>query len=166
MLTKRPYTKLTLGLLTLVLLTPFTLSAVTTTTASAQEPEGQHEHQDQGEDGPLAEAMGELKDNMRALRKTLGSPEKAEDGMAYAAGMRKAALLAFPLCPDAPQGFSKAEQVKWRVDFQRKILSVCDGTLQLELALAEGRMEDAKTIYKSLSDIKKEGHETYDPDEE
>jgi len=157
---KRPYAKITLSLLPLLLLTPFTLSALHQPVSVTQEPE---EHE---EEGPLAEAMEDIKHSMRALRKTLGSPEKAEEGMQHATGMRNAALQALPHCPEAPGGLSKAEQVKWRVDFQRKLLAVCDGTLRLELALAEGRQEDAKEIYKELGGIKKEGHDTYDPDEE
>ncbi|MFK5955378.1 MAG: hypothetical protein QM477_02925 [Planctomycetota bacterium] len=163
MLIKQPYTNFTLGLMALVLLTSFTLSAVVRSTALPQEPEA-HEGHDQ--DSPLAHAMSKLKDNMRGLRKTLGKPDKTEDGMAFATGMRHAALEALPLWPDAPQGLSKSEQVKWRVDFQRKLLAVCDGTLQIELALAEERPEDAKAVYKTLLGIKKEGHDTYDPDEE
>lgn len=159
----RPYAKLTLSLLALLLLTPFPLSALSQPVSASQEPEEHEEHEDEG---PLAEAMEDIKHNMRALRKTLGDPEKAEEGMQHATGMRNAALQALPHCPEAPQGLSKAEQVKWRVGFQRKLLAVCDGTLRLELALAEGRQEDAKEIYKDLGGIKKEGHDTYDPDEE
>jgi len=159
---KRPYAKFTFGLLTILMLAPFTLSAVSPPASVVQEPE----HEEHEEEGPLEEAMGQMKDNMRALRKTLGDPEKAADGMKYAEGMRSSALEAMPYCPEAPAGLSKLEQVKWRVDFQRKLLAVADGTLRLELALAEGNQEDAKEIYKALGGIKKEGHNTYDPDEE
>lgn len=159
---KPPYTKFTLGFLTVLLLTPFTLSAISQPNTPAQEPE-HHDHEDEG---PLAEAMEQVKDNMRALRKTLGDPAKAAEGMEYAKGMRIAILEGMPFCPDAPANLSELEQVKWRVDFQRKLLAVADDTLRLELALAEGNQEDAKAIYKSLGGIKKEGHDTYDPDEE
>ncbi|MDA0667805.1 MAG: cytochrome b562 [Planctomycetota bacterium] len=159
---KRPYAKFTFSLLTLLILTPFTVSAMSQPTSIAQEPE-EHEHE---EEGPLAEAMEQIKDNMRALRKTLSDPEKAAEGMKYAEGMRNSALEAMPYCPEAPAGLSELEQVKWRVDFQRKLLAVADGTLRLELALAEGKQEDAKEIYKTLGGIKKEGHDTYDPDQE
>lgn len=159
----RTHNKITLGLLTVLLLTPFTLSAVSQPHSPVQEPESHEEHH---EDGPLEEAMEAVKDNMRALRKTLGDPAKAAEGMKYAEGMRNAILEALPYCPEAPEGLSKLEQVKWRVDYQRKLLAVADGTLRLELALAEGNHADAKEIYKALGGIKKEGHDTYDPDEE
>lgn len=162
MSTKRPYAQFTLGFLTLLLLTPFTLSAISQPSAPTQEPE----HHDHEEEGPLAEAMEDVKDNMRALRKTLGDPAKAAEGMKYAEGLRTAILEGMPYCPDAPAGMSELEQIKWRVDFQRKLLAVADGTLRLELALAEGNQDDAKEIYKSLGNVKKEGHDTYDPDEE
>ncbi len=117
-------------------------------------------------DGPLPEAMNGLKDHMRALRKSLSNPERKAESTEHAQAMMQYALEAMKYCPPAPEGFSPTEVVKWKVDFQRKLLSVCDHMLQIELALAEGRIQDAQNLYRAVADIKKEGHETYDPEDE
>lgn len=160
---KRPATTATLCILGFLLL-PFTLGAAQPF-LSTQEPEHGH-GQEHEEEGPLAEAMESLKDHMRAMRKSLGDPQRDEESVGHAQGMMKNALEALKYVPEAPEGMGGVDRVQWRVDFQRKMLSVCDHLLQIELALAEGRREDARLLYRAVSDLKKEGHDTYDPDEE
>ncbi|MHC4823689.1 MAG: hypothetical protein ACYTEP_06690 [Planctomycetota bacterium] len=159
----RPATTLAMCTLGFLLL-PFTLGAAQPL-LSLQEPDHGHEEEHEDE-GPLAEAMESIKDNMRALRKSLGDPARDGESVHHAQGMMKSALEALKYVPEAPEHMSGADVVQWRVDFQRKMLSVCDHLLQVELALAQGRHEDAKMLYRAIGDLKKEGHDTYDPDEE
>ena len=160
---KRPATTATLCVLGFLLL-PFTLGAAQPF-LSPQEPEHEHEGEHE-EEGPLAEAMESLKDHMRAMRKSLGDPQRDAESISHAKGMMKNALEALKYVPEAPENLAGADVVQWRVDFQRKMLSVCDHLLQIELALAQGRHEDARLLYRAVADIKKEGHDTYDPEEE
>lgn len=135
--------------------------------ARRQEPGAERgEHAEHGEEGPLHDAMESLNRGMRSLRRSVGDPEKAAENLELLRGMQKSALEALPLCPEPFQPLSDLEQRAWRIGYERKILAVADGLLQLELAIAEGRFDAAKEIYSHLGGLKKEGHDTYVPEEE
>lgn len=151
---------LTFGGLLLAVLIPLTLSA--TPLATSQEPAAEHEE----ESGPLHDIMEELKDHMRAMRKTIGDPTCAGPNTRHAKAMMELCLKAMKHIPEAPEGMSEVDVVKWNVDYQRKMLAVCDNLLQLQIAVAEKDMEMSKQLYRAMGDIKGEGHDTYDPEDE
>jgi len=103
---------------------------------------------------------------MRGLRKSLGAEDTKAVAMEHAEAIKGLTLEALPHSPPAPEGSSDAEQLQWRIGFERKMLAVADTMLQLELALADGDLETAQDLYRAAGGIKKEGHETYDPDDE
>lgn len=152
---------LTLGSLLLAVFIPLCLSATPLT--STQEPADEEAHE---EGGPLHEIMEELKDHMRAMRKTIGDPTCGTPNTRHAKAMMELCLKAMKHVPEAPEGMSEIEQVKWNVDFQRKMLAVCDTLLQIQNAVAEKDMEMSKKLYRAMGDIKGEGHDTYDPEDE
>ncbi|MGB0952859.1 MAG: hypothetical protein ACPG31_06520 [Planctomycetota bacterium] len=150
---------LTLGGLLLAVLIPLSLSA--TPLATSQEPAAEHE-----ESGPLHDIMEELKDHMRAMRKTIADPESAVANTRHSKAMMELCMKAMKHIPEAPAGMSEVDQVKWNVDYQRKMLAICDILLQLQVAVAEKDIEQSKSLYRSMGDIKGEGHDTYDPEDE
>lgn len=157
-MSKKTLTLLMGGLLLAVLI-PLTLSA-TPLTHHTQEPASEEEG------GPLHDIMEELKNHMRAMRKTIADPKATAANTKHAKAMMGLCLDAMKHVPEAPAGMSEVDQVKWRVDYQRKLLAVCDNLLQMEVAVAEGDTDRAKSLYRSVGDIKGEGHEIYDPEDE
>ena len=154
-------------LLGLLALTPLTLRPLLQD-PSPQEP-GQHRQEDGDDDheeGPLHDIMKNLKHEMRSLRHSLGSEDTKAAALEHAEAIKGLTLKALPHCPPAPEGFSEAEQLKWRVDFERKMLAVADTMLQLELSMADGDLQAAQDLYRTAGGIKKEGHDTYDPEDE
>lgn len=130
---------------------------------AAQEPAAGKEHE---HEGPLHEPMETLDRGMKALRRTVQDPQKAAENIARLHEMQAAAVESFAHCPEPFQPLSETEQVLWRISYQRKILAVADGLLELEQALVEQRFEEAREIYTRLTGLKKEGHDTYTPPEE
>lgn len=129
--------------------------------AAGQEPAGGPE-----EEGPLHEPMETLDRGMKAMRRTVQDPAQAAANIARLREMQAAALEALQHCPEPFIPLSETEQVAWRIGYQRKILAVADGLLELELALVEERFEEAREIFSRLLGLKKEGHDTYTPPEE
>ena len=113
---------------------------------------------------PLEEAMEGLKQGMRALRRGLGDQESANASVEVVRGMQQHALAALDHCPAPLTQVDAAGAAKWEIQFKRLQLQVCDELLQLELAIVEGRLEDAKAAYGRLNDLKGKGHDTYDPE--
>ncbi len=138
------------------------LLVLPTTLVSRQEPAGD-EHE---EESPLAQHMEKVDKGMKALRRTVADPAKAAENIVLARGMKDTVLAALPLTPQPFQPLDATQTVLWRIGFERKLLGVADALLQLEQALVEGRFEDAKKGYETLTKLKKEGHDTYVPPEE
>jgi len=130
--------------------------------ARQQEPHGEHAE----DEGPLHDAMETLDRGMKGMRRTITDPEKTAENMERLHGMQAAALTAVSLCPEPFNPLSDTEKIVWRIGYERKMLTVIDGLLQIELALVEGRHDEAREIYSQLTGLKKEGHDTYTPPEE
>lgn len=117
------------------------------------------------EEGPLHDIMEGMKDHMRALRRQLGEEGDKAEAMRHAETLKDLALQALPHCPAPKDGLSAAEQLAWRVGYERKLLQVADGMLQMQVAIQEGDLEAAKNFYRIAGEKKKEGHDTYDQKE-
>lgn len=118
------------------------------------------------EEGPLHDAMETLDRGMKAMRRSVADPEQVAANLERVRGMQAAAVSSFGHCPQPFTPMTDTEKVAWRIGFDRKVLAVADGLLQLELALVEGRLEEAKEIHSQLTGLKKEGHDGYTPPEE
>ena len=137
------------------------LPSATRTQLAAQEPAAEHEAST-----PLEDQMEIIDHGMKGLRRSVTDPAKAAANITTVRGMKDAALAALPLCPDPFAPLSDTEKVVWRIGYERKLLEVADGLLQMEQALVEGRFEDAKKQHEALMAMKKEGHKAYVPPEE
>ena len=135
------------------------LTAGFTAMTFAQDPG--HEHSD----SPLEEIMEQMKDHMRAVRKSIPEVEQHAKCIKDIQAMQQLAIDALPYCPDYP-GEAGLEKDKYEINFKRRLLNVADTLLELELALHGGDIEAANAHYKSLRNAKESSHEIYDPEEE
>ena len=135
------------------------LTAGFTAMTFAQDPG--HEHSD----SPLEEIMEQMKDHMRAVRKSIPEVEQHAKCIKDIQAMQQLAIDALPYCPDYP-GEAGLEKVKYEINFKRRLLTVADTLLELELALHEGDIEAANAHYKSLRNAKESSHEIYDPEDD
>ena len=120
-----------------------------------------HEHSD----SPLEEIMEQMKDHMRAVRKSIPEVEQHAKCIKDIQAMQQLAIDALPYCPDYP-GEAGLEKAKYEINFKRRLLTVADTLLELELALHEGDIEAANAHYKSLRNAKESSHEIYDPEDD
>ena len=116
----------------------------------------------QDDEFPLADAMGLMNSGQRKLRRMLKKPEQKDETIAVIQTMQSASITAYGLAPPAPEDQTSDEaKAEWRIGFQRRILSVTDTLLELELAVVKGDSEAAQAAYTGLAAIKKGGHDTY-----
>ena len=116
-------------------------------------------------DSPLEEIMEQMKDHMRAVRKSIPEVEQHAKCIKDIQAMQQLAIDALPYCPDYP-GEAGLEKAKYEINFKRQLLVVADTLLELELALHEGDIEAANAHYKSLRNAKESSHEIYDPEDD
>ena len=124
------------------------------TFVNAQEPEHEEEEHEHSE---LENAMEGLKKGMRTLRRGVDKPEKSAEMIVVVQAMQQSSLTAFSLCPDPLEEVDAIGLAKWQTGFKKGQLAVCGTLVNLELALAEGRLEDAKELYGRVNDIKGNG---------
>tara|TARA_X000001036_G_C20520321_1_gene741851 strand:- start:78 stop:575 length:498 start_codon:yes stop_codon:yes gene_type:complete len=116
-------------------------------------------------DSPLEEIMEQMKDHMRAVRKSIPEVEQHAKCIKDIQAMQQLAIDALPYCPDYP-GEAGVEKAKYEINFKRQLLTVADTLLELELALHKGDIEAANAHYKSLRNAKESSHEIYDPEDD
>lgn len=122
------------------------------------------EHGETHDHSPLEVAMEGLKRGMRALRGGIEDPEQRGQMIEIVQAMQAASLDAYFHCPAPFEEKDAAATARWETDFKKAQLKLCGEFVELELALAEGRIEDASKIYRGLNDHKKQGHKVYDPE--
>ena len=141
-----------------IVLSPLLLAYLPT-----QEP---HHHESEHEESPLEESMEALKDGFKSLRRTLGNPEAQAHHLKTLHSMQDATLESFPLCPDPLSPLSEKETLLWNLEYRRAMLQVCSELCELELAVIEGRQDDAQSLLRALGSIKKKGHRAYKEEDE
>lgn len=125
----------------------------------AQDPaakEGEH-----AED-PLHEAMEALQAGMKEMRKMLGKPEQKAELLALVAKMEASALACVTLLPEPAAPLTDPVALAtWRIDYQRRMVTVYDTLLQLELTVHKDDADGAKELYKKLGEQKQSGHDAF-----
>ncbi|MDP6963757.1 MAG: cytochrome b562 [Planctomycetota bacterium] len=116
-------------------------------------------------DSPLEEIMEELKDHMRAARKTMAEVEQFPECITHIQAMQQLCIDALPYCPEF-EGAEGLEKTKYQINFKRGLILTLDSLLRLEISLHEGDADEAQLLYQRLRDIKKESHNIYDPEDE
>lgn len=129
----------------------------------AQEGKGAHgDDHDDGED-ELHESMEILQQKMRGLRKMLKptTPEAKAAAIAACQEMEAAVVVSMGHAPKPAKKLEGSDLLKYEIEFKRRMVSVYQTLLDLQLALDAGDADKAKTLYRSLGGQKKEGHTIY-----
>lgn len=119
------------------------------------------ERGEKGEETPLGQAMEGMQGGMRGLRRQLENPDDLGTAIATVRKMQEHALVAFANPPAAQPGTADKDAALWTIEFHREILAVAGGLLDVEQALVEGRVDDAKASLGKLNDMKKAGHDKF-----
>jgi len=120
--------------------------------------------QETEEEGPLHAAMEEMQSGLRSLRKLIGSAETTAQAVDLVRAMQGHALTAFGHPPAPPESNAGDAAKLWSVEFRQGIHGLLGELLSLEHLLVEGKLEEAKASYATLTKIKKEAHDRFQVD--
>ena len=126
---------------------------------------GPRQEREQHEESPLGQAMEHMKAGMRKAKRGLeaGDTAAAIEGMGeFQANLLAAKLETPPMAASVPEGERAAFVAAFRVTLLDALRASCD----VEQALLEGRLDDAKTLFgEKLRPMEKAGHERFTEDE-
>jgi len=111
--------------------------------------------------GPLLESMEVIQKGMKGIRKMLSKPDQKDAAVKLCQEMQAAALVGFQHPPEPETALEGDALVDFSANFRKRMLTVCSTLVDLEVALAKGDADSAKTIYRELGKQKKEGHDAY-----
>jgi len=114
------------------------------------------------DEGPLAEAMEAIEDELRALREGMkkgaeGTPDclRAVAALQVAAGEAKVAV---PPMAEEKEGAERADFLR---EFRRSLIGMQRKLLDLEERLLDGKLEEAQALYKEVRRMEDSGHERF-----
>ncbi|MCA8942298.1 MAG: hypothetical protein KDB80_07025 [Planctomycetes bacterium] len=118
------------------------------------------------DDTPLGQHMKAINKGLRALRAQVKDPARAEEYHASVLELQSEALAAKALDPMKLGELPAEEQGAFRVAYRKRMQAMIDKMFELEIALLEGRAEDAQGAIKELNKMKSPAHKEFQSDEE
>ena len=116
------------------------------------------------EDGPdeaIEQAMEEIHRGGKAVRRALR--KKQLDAALLAISIaQKGVVEAKKLVPAAALKLEGEAQARMKADYRKRLIEVLEKWLQIEKLLIDGKMEEAATTMKEISELEKSGHEKYE----
>ncbi|MFT5290244.1 MAG: hypothetical protein ACI8QS_000581 [Planctomycetota bacterium] len=123
--------------------------------------------QEEHEEGPLEQAMSSMQRGMRALGRSMRTPEGAGQALRAVDSVRTGLTAALACEPHFPAEMTdEVEQKLFVVAFRRKLTSTLDATLELQEALLGGKAERATELFGILRAAKDAGHEAFISEED
>ena len=114
------------------------------------------------EHGPLHESMEALQAGMRTLRKAIGKPDKKVAAIQICRELQAACLVGFQHVPEPEEAVLEGlALLEFSADFRKRMLTVCETLVDLEVAFEREDKAASKKFYKQLGAQKKSGHDTY-----
>jgi len=116
------------------------------------------------EDGPdeaIEQAMEEIHRGGKAVRRALR--KKQLDAALLAISIaQKGVVEAKKLVPAAALKLEGEAQARMKADYRKRLIEVLEKWLQVEKLLIDGKMAEAATTIKEISELEKSGHKEYE----
>lgn len=121
--------------------------------------------QAQDEDTPMTTHMKAINTGLRTLRAQMKDLEKrGGEANANILALQAEALAAKGYDPAMLKDLPEAEQAAFRVAFRKRMHTMLNTMFELEIALLEGRADDAKAAAKALLKDKSPAHKKFKAD--
>jgi soluble cytochrome b562 len=126
-----------------------------------------HAVADEGADEPpINVEMEILNDHYRTLRRQARRNQYDDATVGMIAEMQAAALSAMHMAVPKAQELPDTERKAVTLDYRRDMAAFVKALLDIEIALLEGRSEDAGELITNLGAMKSDGHEKFHPEGE
>ena len=116
------------------------------------------------EDGPdeaIEQAMEEIHRGGKAVRRALRKMQLDAALLAISVA-QKGVVEAKKLVPAAALKLEGEAQARMKADYRKRLIEVLEKWLQVERLLIDGKMAEAATTMKEISELEKSGHKEYE----
>ncbi len=113
------------------------------------------------DDTELALHMKEINKGVRGLQKMLKDAEQKDAAIALLSELEGHALAVKSMKPAQLVNVPEGDQGDFMTGYRAAIIELLGGMLEVELAVAEERSEDAMESYKKLQKLKNPSHKVY-----
>ncbi|HIG04978.1 MAG TPA: hypothetical protein EYQ08_04495 [Planctomycetes bacterium] len=114
-----------------------------------------------GPDEAIEQAMEEMHRGGKAVRRALRKKQLGAALLAISVA-QKGVVEAKKLVPSAALKLEGEAQARMKADYRKRLIEVLEKWLQVEKLLIDGKLEEAATTMKEISELKKSGHEKYE----
>jgi soluble cytochrome b562 len=116
---------------------------------------------DDDDDSPVAKEMKKINDGYKALRRSARSGTYDDDSLTEIVKMQQAAITAKMLEPPMLKKIPADKKKAFLAGYHKTMAKLIIQMAQIEIALIDGKTEDATKGIENLALIKKEGHDNY-----
>ncbi|MES2570678.1 MAG: cytochrome b562 [Verrucomicrobiota bacterium] len=117
------------------------------------------------DDSPLGTEMKAMNKALRTLKKQLADTTKKEDNLALVGKMKKATEDSKKHDPAKTKDIPAADKVAYLAKYKEQMDGLSKSFDDLETAVKEDKVDDAKKILEKLSEQKEKGHKDFNPDD-
>lgn len=115
------------------------------------------------DDTPLAKAMEDLGDAVKALKKSVKDPTKKEESLKLVSKAQHASLVSKDYPPAMLAKAPEADRPKIMDGYRKAMAVVIADLCKLEQQIIDGKTEEATETMKNLKVLEDDGHEKYNP---
>jgi len=117
------------------------------------------------DDTPLAKQMKITNKSIRTLKRQIDDASKKDDNLALIATAKKSVDESSKLEPAKTKDVPAGEKAAYLDKYHAEMKEVAKSFDDLEAAVKDGKIDDAKKIIEKLADQKEKGHKDFNPDD-
>jgi soluble cytochrome b562 len=117
------------------------------------------------DDTPLTKEMKAQNKSLRTLKRQVDDASKKDDNLALIATAKKSVDAAAKLDPAKTRDIPAGEKAAYLDKYHAEMKELAKTWDDLEAAVKDGKVDDAKKIFEKLADQKEKGHKDFNPDD-
>ena len=113
------------------------------------------------DDTELAKHMKAINTSMRKLRAALKDPKRADEAVGLVLGMQDHALASKALDPMKLEDIEDSGKAEFVLNYRKEMHRWLNQMFEIEIAIMEGRLDDAKALLKTTLKEKAPAHKKF-----
>ena len=117
------------------------------------------------DDTPLTKQMKIQNKSLRTLKRQIEDASKKDDNLALIAAAKASIVESDKLEPAKTKDVPAADKAAYLDKYHSEMKELAKTWDDLEAAVKDGKIDDAKKIFEKLADQKEKGHKDFNPDD-
>ncbi len=118
------------------------------------------------DDTPLAKNMSATNKLLRTLKRQIADPAKKDENVGMLEKIKTNVTEAAKLEPKKTKDVPAAEKAAYLDKYKKQLADLLKTFTDLQTAVKDGKLDDAKALFDKLSEEKEKGHKDFGADDE